>query len=177
MFDPSVPDSGTHNPDPKKKDASLPNGHASCPADEQRPVGFSSMAIPIIEAKYKPPSSALETEEPSHAEQPSVHEDRKADSNVGTPFDAHAAGWEVVDAESKTASESTSDHSDVTEDKSKTHKRSTQRKRGHLPGKNAVPPQVHPDDFEDPISDEFWEGIWVACAKHNVGDGLISCMI
>lgn len=29
-------------------------------------------------------------------------------------------------------------------------------------------PNVDPHGFEDPISDEFWEKVWVACAVHNV---------
>jgi phospholipase D1/2 len=29
-------------------------------------------------------------------------------------------------------------------------------------------PQVDPDGFEDPISNEFWSNVWVACAVHNV---------
>jgi phospholipase D1/2 len=30
-------------------------------------------------------------------------------------------------------------------------------------------PTVDPDGFEDPISDEFWKKVWMACAVHNVG--------
>jgi phospholipase D1/2 len=30
-------------------------------------------------------------------------------------------------------------------------------------------PKYHADSFEDPICDEFWEDIWLACASHNVG--------
>lgn len=29
-------------------------------------------------------------------------------------------------------------------------------------------PKVDPQGFEDPISDEFWKNVWVACAVHNV---------
>lgn len=29
-------------------------------------------------------------------------------------------------------------------------------------------PEVDPHGFEDPISDEFWKGVWTACAVHNV---------
>lgn len=29
-------------------------------------------------------------------------------------------------------------------------------------------PNVEPHGFEDPISDEFWKKVWVACAVHNV---------
>lgn len=29
-------------------------------------------------------------------------------------------------------------------------------------------PVVDPHGFEDPISDEFWKNVWVACAVHNV---------
>lgn len=31
-------------------------------------------------------------------------------------------------------------------------------------------PIVDPRGFEDPISDEFWQHVWMACAVHNVGD-------
>ena len=30
-------------------------------------------------------------------------------------------------------------------------------------------PKVDPHGFEDPISDEFWKKVWIACAVHNVG--------
>lgn len=30
-------------------------------------------------------------------------------------------------------------------------------------------PKVDPQGFEDPISDEFWKKVWMACAVHNVG--------
>lgn len=50
----------------------------------------------------------------------------------------------------------------------------------NLPRKNAksgqsswtVPtpkPRFDADSFEDPVCDEFWKDIWVACAAHNVG--------
>jgi phospholipase D1/2 len=29
-------------------------------------------------------------------------------------------------------------------------------------------PHVDPDGFEDPVSNEFWNNVWVACAVHNV---------
>lgn len=29
-------------------------------------------------------------------------------------------------------------------------------------------PEVDPHGFDDPISDEFWKNVWVACAVHNV---------
>jgi phospholipase D1/2 len=29
-------------------------------------------------------------------------------------------------------------------------------------------PKVDPQGFEDPVSDEFWKNVWVACAVHNV---------
>ena len=33
-------------------------------------------------------------------------------------------------------------------------------------------PKVDPHGFEDPISDEFWKRVWMACAVHNVGSSL-----
>lgn len=35
-------------------------------------------------------------------------------------------------------------------------------------------PHAPPNYFEDPISDDFWVDIWVACAEHNVGACSIS---
>ena len=43
-------------------------------------------------------------------------------------------------------------------------------KLGQLP--RTVPthkPKYDADSFEDPVCDQFWEDIWVACAVHNVG--------
>lgn len=49
--------------------------------------------------------------------------------------------------------------------------------RKHLNAKSSQSPWTVPtrkpkydaDGFEDPVCDEFWKGIWVACAAHNVG--------
>lgn len=31
-------------------------------------------------------------------------------------------------------------------------------------------PRVDPNDFDDPISGNFWNNVWVACAQHNVSE-------
>jgi len=36
-------------------------------------------------------------------------------------------------------------------------------------------PKVDPHGFEDPICDEFWKKVWMACAVHNVGWLRIRC--
>jgi len=42
--------------------------------------------------------------------------------------------------------------------------------KSHSPWTLPTPkPQFDADSFEDPICDEFWNDIWVACAAHNVG--------
>ena len=37
-------------------------------------------------------------------------------------------------------------------------------------------PKVDPHGFEDPISDEFWKKVWMACAVHNVSESLSSLL-
>ena len=37
-------------------------------------------------------------------------------------------------------------------------------------------PKVDPHGFEDPISDEFWNKVWMACAVHNVGESSLSLL-
>lgn len=142
---------------------SVQEAHVLCPLDEEKLVGFTSTAIPSVETK------TLDRRPPREEQEP--------DSNSDTPFDAHVAGWEVVDGGTQAGyelSHSASDHSDLIEDKSTTYQRSDGRKQRELheaKGKQPVPtlaPHIHPDDFEDPISDEFWNGVWVACAEHNV---------
>ncbi|KAG8214440.1 phospholipase D [Butyriboletus roseoflavus] len=177
VFHPSVTDGEMRDPGPKRDESSAQEGHVLSPLDEKEVVGFTSMAVPAVEARTldcRPP--ALEIGEVSCPDQPTSCEDQKSDSNTDTPFDAHTAGWEVVDGGTQTAYEPsyfTSDHSDLTEDKSTTNKRSSRRKQKRLyevKAKQSVPisvPHVQPDDFEDPISDEFWDRVWVACAKHN----------
>ena len=32
-------------------------------------------------------------------------------------------------------------------------------------------PKDDPHGFEDPILDEFWKQVWMACAAHNVSGG------
>lgn len=173
------------DPGSKRERSSVQDGHVLCPLDEEQPVGFTGAAVPMIEAKaLDRPPPALEIGEPPSADQPSAREDQKSELNTDILFDAHAAGWEVVDG-TRTAYESPhspSDHSDLTEDKSTTYEQSKWRKQRQLheaKGKHSVPivaPHVHPDDFEDPISDEFWNRVWVACAEHNVSTCLFGLL-
>ncbi|KAH0831900.1 phospholipase D [Lanmaoa asiatica] len=179
VFNPSAADGEIRDPGSKREEASVQGGQVLCPVDEEKFVGFSSVAIPVAEAKaLKHRPSALEMKELPSADQPSMREDRKSDSNIETPFDAQTAGWEVVDGGICTGYESphsASDYSDLAEDKSTVYKRSNRRKQKQpheAKGKQstAIPAlHIHPDPdcFEDPISDEFWEDVWVACAKHN----------
>ena len=37
-------------------------------------------------------------------------------------------------------------------------------------------PRIDPDGFEDPISDAFWKGIWIAGAVHNVRNSPFWCL-
>ena len=178
VFQPAVANGEVHDLEPKKEGPLPQEGHALCPLDEEKPVGFTGAAVPTVGAKVlEHPVPTLETEEPFNADKPSVREDQKSESNVDTPFDAHTAGWEVVDGGAHAADESPHsmwDHSDLTEDQSTAYKWSNRTKQRHLhetKGKQpaSLPaPYIHPDCFEDPISDEFWEDIWVACAEHNV---------
>ena len=168
---------------PNKEGPSLQDGHALCPLDEEKPVGFTSTAIPAVgtEAlKCSPPP--LEIEVPCSTDQLSSRQDQNADA-IDTPFDAHAAGWEVVDGKAYEPELSTLNHSDWTEDRGTTYKRSNRRRQGHLheaKEKQPTPipaPHIHPDCFEDPISDQFWEDIWVASAEHNVSAYSVSLCI
>lgn len=183
VFHPSVPDSNARSPDSKTKGPSLQDG-ALCPPDEEKYVRFSSAAVPSAEFNGpKPQPTVFKTEGPSNADHSSAREDQKSNSTVDTPFDAHVTGGEVVNGKPKTASDashSASDLSDWTEDRSKYNRPSPGKQRLHgSKSKTSIrmpAPHVHADDFEDPISDEFWEDIWVACAEHNVGAFSILCV-
>ncbi|KAG9315940.1 hypothetical protein JVU11DRAFT_3592 [Chiua virens] len=136
--------------------------------DEGNPVGFTSAGIPTVETKdSKDRPTALKTEETSNDDQLNSHQDRKLDSHA---FDARAAGWEVVDGAPQGAYDpphSASDHGDSAEDKSTTYKGFNRRKHKGKTPVLVLAPHIHPDDFEDPVSDQFWEDVWVACAEHN----------
>jgi phospholipase D1/2 len=177
-FQPAVANGEVHDLEAKKEGPSPQEGHALCPLDEEKPVGFTGADVPTVGAEaLKHPLPTLEIEEPCSADEPSAREGQKSESNVDKPFDAHAAGWEVVDGGAHTADgspHSMSNHSDLAEDQSTAYKWSDRTQQRHLheaKGKepDSIPaPYIHPDCFEDPISDEFWEDIWVACAEHNV---------
>ena len=179
MANGEVHDLGPKGPSPQE-------GHALCPLDEEKPVGFTGAAVPAVGAKaLKHPQPALEIEEPCSVDKPTAREDKKSESNTDAPFDAHTAGWEMVDGGAHTADESPPSMSDsgLTEDRSTTHKWSNRTKQRHIhegKGKQPAsisPPYIHPDCFEDPVSDEFWEDIWVACAEHNVSARPVSLRI
>ena len=178
VFHPPMADGEMRDPSPKRDGSSAQEGNVLCSLGEEKFVGFAGVAVPRVEDRAldsRPP--ALDIRRSSCVGQPSSHEGQKPDSNTDTLFDPHTAGRKVVDGVTQTAYEPshfTSDHSDLTEDKSTTYKRSNRRKQRQVyevKGKQSIPilaPHVHPDDFEDPVSDEFWDRVWVACAKHNV---------
>lgn len=144
---PAVAHVDEHDVGPKKKGPPPLEGDMLCPLDEEKPVRFTSAAIPVVEAKaVEHRAPPLGIEESCSDDQPCAREDQNSVASVDMPFDAHAAGWEVVNG-------------------------AKQRSPHEAKGKQPAPipaPFIHPDCFEDPISNEFWEDVWVACAEHNV---------
>ncbi|KAG6376934.1 hypothetical protein JVT61DRAFT_967 [Boletus reticuloceps] len=161
-----------------KRDGPFPqDGDALYSFDEEKPVRFTSAGVPAVGAKTsKQPPSPLKIQVSHGTDQSCVREDQQVDPNPDAPFDAHAADRDAVDVGAHTAyqpSFSTLDHNDWTEDKDTAYNQPTQRRQRHLqedkgkqPGATRAP-YIDPDCFEDPISDEFWEDVWVMCAEHN----------
>ncbi|KAF8120583.1 phospholipase D [Boletus edulis] len=116
------------------------DGDALRSFDEEKPIRFTGAGVPAVGAK-QPPSP------------PKIQVSHSTDKSGPSP--------------------STLDHNDWTEDKGTAYKQPTQRRQRHLqeakgkqPGATPAP-HIDPDCFEDPISDEFWEDVWVMCAEHN----------
>lgn len=59
--------------------------------------------------------------------------------------------------------------SDAEAPRARTLRKQLSSKPGQSPWTILTPkPKFDADSFEDPVSDEFWTDIWVACAVHNV---------
>lgn len=147
----------------------------------QKVSGFPSSVVPTLEekivAEILPPASQavghpLESELQNDAGGPNQTEEaRMPDGELfGAP--ANAAPNSHMDSEPPHARGPVND---ATEEENELPRvRSLLRK--HVNAKMgqkawALPtptPRVDPDGFEDPVCDEFWKNVWLACAVHNV---------
>lgn len=144
--------------------------------------GFASAIVPTLEEKtileHRPPSEQASGSKPLL--------DTSENKQNGGPPEArvHDKSSQLYAAPAD-ASKSPQDDSEIPHarggkiDPSKEEKAAVEARRSirkHLaanvgthPWTLPTPtPDVDPHGFEDPICDEFWKNVWVACAVHNV---------
>lgn len=144
--------------------------------------GFASSVVPTLEEKtileHRPPSEQAGGSKP-------ILDTPEREQNGGPPQARVHDGSRELYAAPADASKDAADDSEVpnarggnvdpsSEEKAAVEARKTVRK--HLATNVAThawtlptpTPDVDPHGFEDPVCDEFWKNVWVACAVHNV---------
>ncbi|KAF7977717.1 hypothetical protein HWV62_2994 [Athelia sp. TMB] len=153
--------------------------------------GFADAIVPTMEEKMledqgsRAQEAAQQKTDPSEDQaatdpsSPPSKDDNAQAGKANHPKQAHVAGGELYGAPADASK-------NVTTDDEPPHARSgvndaDDQEQG-APGARAslrknlasktwtLPtptPKVDPNGFEDPISDEFWKNVWVACAVHN----------
>ncbi|KAF9221001.1 phospholipase D [Gyrodon lividus] len=147
-------------PDSPAQGQSFPEERTMYSPDDKKQPPCNGASVPTlvdkIVSKYGPPVPQASGEPIANG------------LNVRELANGEASGVQAGDEPLHAAS----DVSNANEEESTSHEKSIPHE--HLSnGKNkawALPtpaPHVDPDGFEDPISDEFWKNVWVACAVHN----------
>lgn len=170
-------------------DASLTEERQTFTRDGEKVPGFTSSVVPTLEEKMlikqqngdieghgellTPIQESQDTQGGSSAasERTSTDGDTKVD---GVPFGQPANG---APNDAKPPKQGKGGDTDEEENqapgaRTQLRKHLTSKLGGRPNGKTwTLPtptPHVDPHGFEDPISEEFWHGVWVSCAVHNV---------
>lgn len=148
--------------------------------DGKKVPGFADAVVPTLEEKTIQERLPLNSENPAREKSENTNE---TNAN-GTQDQAHTKDGELYGAPAdaslspKSDNEPPHDRSGVMDadeqEQGAPGARATLRK--HLAAKlggsiwtlPTPTPKVDPEGFEDPISDDFWKNVWVACAVHNV---------
>ena len=165
-------------------DASLSEERKSFTKEGKEVPGFTSSVVPTLEektvAERRPPPERTAPDSSTR----STHVDGKQNGHSKLPEEAHVDG-ELYGAPASSEGDQPSgglqSKNDVDEESEKAlSARATLRKNlvSRVASKSAkglytLPtptPFVDPHGFEDPVCDEFWKDVWVACAVHNVSN-------
>lgn len=148
-------DSALGNPLPEDRTTRTPNG-------KKQP----GLLVPTLEDKVAVPQADGQRA----ASELDAFEQHRRNSSTRDPPDAHTANGEASRAPANKDGQAGDEPPHPASDASD-HARSMPRKHLGNAGDKAPPtlsPHVDPDSFEDPVSDDFWKDVWVACAVHNV---------
>ncbi|KAJ8593832.1 phospholipase D [Rhizopogon salebrosus TDB-379] len=169
-----------HKPDTPEQDLSLQEERTTYSREGKKEPGFASAMVPTLEEKVVqedlPPAS--------RAESPPLKDKLEHQLDGGPdPSEKHTANGEAYGAPALASKDPQTDDEpphagsgvDDADEQEKTAPATRSLLRKHLVGNVsnktwAVPvpaPRVDPEGFEDPISDEFWKNVWIACAVHN----------
>ncbi|KAF8840775.1 phospholipase D [Paxillus ammoniavirescens] len=150
----------------------LPEEHATRTPNGKKQPG---LLVPTLEDKVAVPQA---DGQPATNELDAL-EQHQSNSSTRDPPETYTANGEASRALANKNDQAgdgpphpASDVSDVNEEKSASHASSMPHKHLGNAGDKAwalptLSPHVDPDSFEDPVSDDFWKNVWVACAVHN----------
>ncbi|KIJ64492.1 hypothetical protein HYDPIDRAFT_90375 [Hydnomerulius pinastri MD-312] len=169
-----------HKPDTQSQDESMQEERMTYTREGKKQSGFASAVVPTLEEKtvieHRPPGSQANGQ--PIADKLDARDQNHSGSGSHDPPEARAAEGQAFGAPANAKKSPETDNEPPQadadgEEKNAPHARSLLRR--HLAGKAgsktwtlpAPAPHVDPEGFEDPICDEFWKNVWVACAVHN----------
>ncbi|PCH39780.1 phospholipase D [Wolfiporia cocos MD-104 SS10] len=147
--------------------------------DGEKEPGFPSSVMPTLEEKIvaenRPPSNQVTGS--------SIGSEVQRDSDLDLPPESRTKNGELFGAPANAApdpqhdaefprAQGGKDDADEEEEKAPgaraTLRRQVAAKLGSKPWSLPTPtPIVDPNGFDDPVCNEFWKNVWVACAVHN----------
>lgn len=173
-------------------DAALDEERKMYTRDGVKEPGFAGAIVPTLEEKLvaerRPPKAQADdaplAEKVEDTQDANADDKASDDTNNNSPPQARAEGGQLFGAPADASRDANTDdqpphaRSEVDdadeEEQAAPGARSLLRKHltskvGNNPWTLPTPaPKVDRNGFEDPISDEFWKNVWLACAVHNV---------
>ena len=150
--------------------------------DGKKEPGFASAVVPTLEEKtileHRPPADQSKKElvlnAANHYQGNGVPPEARVHDDSGELFGAPADASKSPQTDDEVPHARGRKSEPTEEEKATVHARKTIRR--HLSAtldRNpwtlpAPAPGVDPHGFEDPVCDEFWKDVWVACAVRNV---------
>jgi phospholipase D1/2 len=158
------------NADARAADKSLEEERQTFSLDGKKEHGFASSVVPTLEEKLIA-ENHLKSSRQGNGQAHNGHADPQEAQIDGELFGAPANANANPERDDQVPGTREERHTELEE--KAVEARSIIRK--HLGASfskhSALPtptPHVDPHGFEDPVCDEFWKGVWVACAAHNV---------
>ncbi|KZT64620.1 phospholipase D [Daedalea quercina L-15889] len=150
--------------------------------DGQKETGFPSSVVPTLEEKIVAENRPPDSQAIGHSIQEEL-KNRRGSGSADQPEEVRMKDGQLLGAPANAAPNAQLDRepphakgasSDATAEEEEIPgvrallRKQVAAKLGQKPWALPTPtPRVDPDGFEDPVCDDFWKNVWLACAVHN----------